>query len=165
MAIKPPAEGRLVVRDPTCRGLTLRVTSTDVRTWSLEIKVHGRQRRFSVGNAKALGIGEARKRASVLRLKVIEEGHDPVASRREKRRDATAKHSGAAAISDVHSLLDSFERLKAKPNAIRSWPEQRQMIRANFGPLLDKAPTDLTRADFRAVLDAGLTHGAPISGK
>ena len=61
MAIKPPAEGRLVVRDPSCRGLTLRVTSTDVRTWSLEIKVHGRQRRFSVGDAKALGIGEARK--------------------------------------------------------------------------------------------------------
>ena len=39
------------------------------------------------------------------------------------------------------------------------------MIQANFGPLLDKSPADLTRADFRAVLDAGVTRGAPISGK
>jgi integrase len=62
-------------------------------------------------------------------------------------------------------LLDSFERLAARTKGLRSWPAMRQMIEANFAALLDKPPADLTRADFRAVLDAAVARDAPISGK
>lgn len=82
-----PAERRLVLRDPACRGLELRVAAASARnpggarTWSLEVKVAGRQRRFTIGSYPDVGLGEARKRAGRLRAEVLE-GRDPVEERR-----------------------------------------------------------------------------------
>ena len=169
-SLAAPAEGRLVVRDPACRGLELRVAAPSsrspagARTWSLEVKVAGRQRRFTIGHYPEVTLGEARRKAGKLRAEVIE-GRDPVEERREARRIARLKHGGAGDSTTVRALLDSFERLAARAKGLRSWSEMRQMIDHNFGPLLDKAPADLTRADFRAVLDAAVARGAPISGK
>lgn len=111
-AIRPPAEGRMVVRDPGCRGLALRVTARDVRTWSLEVKVDGRQRQFTIGDAAAMSLAEARKRAGAMRGKVLD-GLDPVEEKRERRRQAQLRKAGAADSATIKSLLDSFERLKA----------------------------------------------------
>jgi integrase len=163
--LKPPPEGRLVVRDPGCRGLALRITSTNVRTWSLEVKVDGRQRRFSIGDAASMTLAEARKKAAGLRVRVLEEGADPVEERRERRRQVRLRRAGAADTGTITGLLDSFERLKAKPAGLRSWNEMRGLIEHNFREYLDKAPAELTRSDIRAVLDAAVSRGAPISGK
>src|SRR5436309_2772058 len=87
-ALAPPTEGRLVVRDPACRGLELRVAAASTRnpagarTWSLEVKVAGRQRRFTIGSYPDVGLGEARRRAGRLRAEVLE-GRDPVKEKRE----------------------------------------------------------------------------------
>src|SRR3954454_14254719 len=168
--LAPPAEGRLVVRDPACRGLELRLTAPSsrnlggTRTWSLEVKVAGRQRRFTIGPYPDVGLAEARRRAGKLRAEALE-GRDPVEEKREARRDAALKRGGAADDGTVQTLLDSFDRLAARTRGLRSWPEMRQMIEHNFGPLLDKAPDALTRADFRAVLDVAVARDAPISGK
>ena len=165
-----PAEGRLVVRDPACRGLELRLTAPSsrnpagTRTWSLEVKAAGRQRRFTIGRYPEVGLGEARQRAGKLRAEAPRR-RDPVEEKREARRGAALKRGGAAEAGTVRTLLDSFDRLAARTRGLRSWPEMRQMIEHNFGPLLDKAPDALTRADFRAVLDAAVARGAPISGK
>lgn len=164
-AIKPPTEGRLVLRDPSCRGLTFRITSSGARTWSLEVKADGRQRRFSVGDAAALTLSEARKKATALRASVLDHGADPVAERKAQRRLAHQRRAGAADAGTVSSLLDSFERLKAKPAGLRSWPDMRQLVEHNFASVLDKAPTALVKADFMAVLDAAVARDRPISGK
>src|SRR4051794_13581570 len=133
-------------------------------TWSLEVKVAGRQRRFTIGSYPDVGLGEARKRAGRLRAEVLE-GRDPVEERREARRLTRMRRAGSADAATVRTLLDTFERLAARPRRRRSWPGMRRMIEGNFGPLLDKAPADLTRADFRAVLDAAVARDAPIAGK
>jgi hypothetical protein len=52
--LKPPAAGRLNVRDPGCRGLVLRITASGVKTWSLSVKIDGRQRRFTIGDAATM---------------------------------------------------------------------------------------------------------------
>jgi hypothetical protein len=172
-AIKPPTGGRLVVRDPGCRGLTLRVTARGVRTWSLEIKHSGQQRRFTVGDAKTLSLGEARRKAARLRERV-EAGHDPIAERRqsalqalEVRREAKLRKGLGGDGETVRGLLDLFERLKAKAKdaPLRSWPDMRQMIEFNFADHLERHPAELTDADLRAVLDAAVARGSPIAGK
>jgi hypothetical protein len=134
------------------------------RTWSLEVKVVGRQRRFTIGHYPAVTLGEARRKAGKLRAEVLE-GRDPVEEKREERRIIDLRRRGAGDSSTVRKLLDSFERLTARTKGLWSWSEMRQMIEHNFGPLLDKVPADLTRADFRAVLDAAVARNAPISGK
>lgn len=164
-AIRPPSEGRTVVRDPGSRGLTLRVTSSGVRTWSLEVKVGGRQRRFSIGNGSTVSLSEARKAAGALRARVLDAGADPVEERRELQRTARQRRAGAGSAGTLSELLDSFERLKAKPSELRSWADMRKLVEHNFANYLGKPPADLTRADFRAVLDAAVARGAPISGK
>ncbi len=164
-AIKSPTEGRLVVRDPGCRGLTLRITAGGIRTWSLEVKAEGRQRRFSVGDASKMTLADARKKASALRVSVLEQGVDPVADRKERLRQARQRRAGAADAGSLKTLLDSFERLKAKPGGLRSWSDMRQLIESNFKNVLDKSPDALAKADFMAVLDAAVARESPISGK
>jgi integrase len=165
-----PTSGRLVVRDPAIRGLELRLTAPSTRnpegsrTWSLEVKAGGRQRRFTIGSYPFVTLGEARRKAGKLRSEVLE-GRDPVEERREAHRTAKLRRAGAGDAGNLRTLLDSFERLAARTRGLRSWPEMRQMIEANFATVMDKAPTDLTRADFRAVLDAAVARDAPISGK
>src|SRR3954447_25381594 len=162
-ALAAPAEGRLVLRDPACRGLELRIAAPSsrnpagARTWSLEVKVAGRQRRFTIGSYPEIGLGEARKRAGRLRAEAVE-GRDLVEEKREARRGAALRRGGAGDAGTLRGLLDAFERLAARPRTLRSWPGMRRMIEGNFGPLLDKAPADLTRADFRAVLDAAVAR-------
>jgi integrase len=163
--LKPSTEGRLSVRDPGCRGLVLRITATGVRTWSLSVKVDGRQRRFTVGDAATMTLAEARRKATALRVAVLEQGADPIAARRERQRQARLRRAGAADTTTIRDLLDSFERLKAKPDGRRSWFEMRKLIESNFRDYLDKAPSALTRSDIRAVLDAAVSRGSPISGK
>jgi integrase len=169
-AVTLPAEGRLVLRDPAFRGLELRLTAPSARnpdgtrTWSLELKSAGRQRRFTIGRYPDVTLAEARRKAGKVRTDALE-GRDPVAERREARRADRLKRAGAADSSDVRALLDSFERLAARARGLRSWAQQRQLIESNFGTLLKKAPADLTRADFRSVLDAAVSRDAPISGK
>jgi integrase len=126
--------------------------------------VAGRQRRFTIGPYPAVTLGEARRKAGKLRAEVLE-GRDPVEERREACRIVQLRRGGAGDSSTVRTLLDSFERLAARTKGLRSWPEMRGLIEHNFGAVLDKAPADLTRADFRAVLDAALAREAPISGK
>jgi integrase len=160
----------LAVRDPACRGLELRITAPSSRnpaggrTWSLEVKVAGRQRRFTIGSYPAVTLGEARRKAGKLRAEVLE-GRDPVEEMREARRIVRLRRGGAGDNSTVRTLLDSFERLAARTKGLRSWSDMRRLIENNFEVVLDRAPADLTRADFRAVLDAAVARDAPISGK
>jgi integrase len=170
-AIKPPAQGRLVVRDPTVTGLVLRVSPPSERhpagrrAWSLEVKApDGRQLRITLGAYPEIGLAEARRRAGRMRADV-RDGADPTAAKRARRATEAAKRKGVAGAATLRELLDSFERLKAKPAGLRSWADMRQMIEHNFVDFLSKALPDLTRGDFRAVLDAAVTLGAPISGK
>src|SRR3954454_433330 len=131
--LAPPAEGRLVVRDPACRGLELRLTAPSsrnpagTRTWSLEVKVAGRQRRFTIGPYPDVGLAEARRRAGKLRAEALE-GRDPVEERREARRGAALKRGGAADATTVHALLDTFERLGGPPRGPQALPQVRQEI-------------------------------------
>ena len=170
-AIKAPVGGRIVVRDPACQGLTLRVTGPSNRrpfgakTWSLECKTQdGRQRRFTLGTYPDLPLARAREAANELRPKA-KRGLDPVEERREAQRRARLTRDGTADAGSLKGLLDSFERLKARPSGLRSWKEMRRQIEVGFAPFMDRPPARIARADFRAVLDAAVTRGAPISGK
>ncbi len=170
-AIKPPAEGRLAVRDPTATGLVLRISPPSARhpagrrAWSLEVKgPNGRQLRVTLGAYPEVGLAEARRRAGRVRADVLG-GADPTAAKRAQRAAEAAKRKGAAGAGTLCELLDSFERLKVKPARLRSWPDMRKMIEHNFGDHLGRSPADLARADFRAALDAAVAREAPIAGK
>ncbi|MCZ6508526.1 MAG: Arm DNA-binding domain-containing protein [Acidobacteria bacterium] len=73
-------------RDPVVRGLVLRVYASKTKTWGILYRTDGGRRRwFKLGDASALDLAEARRRAKVTLGKVAE-GEDPQAEREASRR-------------------------------------------------------------------------------
>jgi integrase len=86
--LRAPAEGRLEVIDAGCRGLSLRVTPNDIRSWSYRYTgATGKPARMAIGTYPTIGLAEARKRADALRLELAN-GVDPVAAKRRQRLEA-----------------------------------------------------------------------------
>ena len=57
--IKPPEKGRKSYSD--INGLSLRVTSTNHKSWSIQYRVNGRKMRLTLGNYPTLSLKDARQ--------------------------------------------------------------------------------------------------------
>jgi integrase len=67
------AEQRLEVTDLTCRGLTFRVTTKGVKSFSLVAKIEGKFHRITLGQYPVMSLAQARARADEAR-KALSEG-------------------------------------------------------------------------------------------
>ena len=65
---KPDPIKVLELVDGAVPGLRVRITPAGTRSWSLNIRSHGRMRRFDVG--RGLGLSDARKEAEDLRRRI-----------------------------------------------------------------------------------------------
>ncbi len=74
----PSDKPRIEYFDAEVPGLTLRITSDGVKTWSLPYRHHGRKRRFTLGRFPDLGLAKARLRALEERGRIAS-GADPAA--------------------------------------------------------------------------------------
>ena len=82
---KPGAQPRLLW-DKQVRGLGLRITPKGVKSYFLNYRVDGRERRMTIGRCAELSLEEARERAG-RELVAIRAGEaDPLERRRERRR-------------------------------------------------------------------------------
>ena len=81
-----PSRGRIEVSDARCTGLTLRVTTNGVKSWSFRFRARGASApsRVTLGIYPDLGLGKAREQASAMRSTVAG-GGDPAQHRREQR--------------------------------------------------------------------------------
>jgi integrase len=61
--VKPPASGRLSIRDTEAAGLQLSVTSHGSRVWYFVGRVHKRAQRIKLGNYPTVGVEKARREA------------------------------------------------------------------------------------------------------
>ncbi|MEE4236637.1 MAG: Arm DNA-binding domain-containing protein, partial [Anderseniella sp.] len=75
---------RVEIPDDIQRGLRIRVTDKGVKTWSVQRRINGRKRRFTIGAYPEIGLAEARDRAARLLVQAAD-GHDPVAEKRQRR--------------------------------------------------------------------------------
>ena len=101
------------------RGLCLVVKPSGARTWVLRMQHNGRRRDYGLGSALDVSLAEAREAAAALR-RLVREGHDPIAERREARRIAPNFEAAARACGDTlregwkerhfEKWMSSFER-------------------------------------------------------
>jgi len=150
-AIREVAKGtRRDLTDAACPGLRLRLTPAGVASWVLACRDRlGRMRRFPLGAFPDMGISEARGEARALHTRVKREGADPVADR---RRDLAIGAAATAGIGTLAAVLDIYGTRQGK--TLKSWPHSRKRVERVFKPLLPKAVTDLTVADFQMAADA-----------
>jgi len=87
-AIEKPTKGNRVLWDDDLTGFGLRVTANDVRSFVLNYRIDGRERRTTIGKWPAWTATAARAKAAELR-RGVDDGADPLAAKQQRRIDPT----------------------------------------------------------------------------
>jgi integrase len=121
-ALEPPASGRRYVAVGGVTGLQLMLTAAGARTWVLQYRRHGEGRagaplRYTIGDARALTLADARREAERLRG-AIARGEDQAASRRK----ALQQEREVPRMRDqVEDWLKDHVATKKKPQTLRQY--------------------------------------------
>ena len=76
-ALKPPLSGRTELTDSAVPGLKFRLTANGAASWSLQVRVNGEKRRFTIGEYPGIGLAKAHEEARRLRVEA-QQGRDPI---------------------------------------------------------------------------------------
>ena len=85
-----PAQGQHFLWDDEVKGFALRVTSGGARSFVLDYRVEGRQRRITLGSYPDWSLQAARRAAKDMK-RLVDQGHDPMGDRHDERRAPTMK--------------------------------------------------------------------------
>jgi integrase len=109
--------------DPKASGFGVRTYPSGAKSFFVDYRIYGRQRRITIGPHPRWSADAARERAKELR-KLIDRGHDPAGSKRERREAPTVqdlidryiedhlprKSGGAARVADETRMLAEIGR-------------------------------------------------------
>jgi integrase len=152
-ATAKPLNGRVDYFDTAVRGLALRVTETEHRSWCFHYRSprDGRRARATIGTYPATSLAAARGQALEARAHV-EAGRDP--------RTALAGQATAGMI--VANLVTAYI-VDPKRAALRSKREIERRLRRNVIPVIGEVKLDeLRRRDVRNVTDQIMRRGRKI---
>ena len=138
--VRPQARAFLVW-DADQKGLALRVHPSGRSAFVFVYRHRQRSRWFHIGDAKAIGLANARTKAAELMLAVVRDGKDPAAEKRTGRQSATF---GALAS----RYLEEYAKRRN-----RSWRQTDQLVRRYLLPKWGELDASaITRADVRTIL-------------
>ena len=144
-----PASGRISLTDG--RGLQLRITNKNVRTWSLQYRYEGRALKLSLGEWPSVSISEARKLADEARL-LIAKGINPQVEKKAAKLKKLTFHS-------AWEMFDALHITEKKPTTAR---EYRRSAEVDILPYFKSvALEDVTKSDVVALIDK-IRKRAPI---
>lgn len=137
---------RIELTDITCRGLTIRVTPNQVKTWSLSVRRGGERYRVTLGQYPDVPLTEARSKADKARASIAE-GRTTKASKRKADRP---KNYEAL----VTSFLEDIKAQKIHAHYVNCLKRPR----AEFGRL---DPDKIDREDIKDFIKA-LAKNHPV---
>lgn len=124
--VEPPSKGQRFIRDEVLTGFGLRVTPSGAKSFVVEVRVNGRNRRKTLGRYGPLTVEQAR-RAAQQYLGQVASGIDPVAeAKAAKARQVTVRE----ALEDYLSV-----RKGLKPSTIHDY---RRHLRESFPDWADR---------------------------
>lgn len=143
--LKPPPSGNSVEYDSEIPGFGVRITAAGAIAFVLNYRVHGRERRYTIGKYPELTATAARERALQLRGRILD-GNDPLEERERARSEPT--------LADlVDHYLKTYAATHKRPTSIRN---DRQMIDKIILPKLGKLRLKSIGGNDIASLHAGL---------
>jgi integrase len=139
--LQPPIRGNRIVYDSQIRGFGVRITAAGAIAFILNYRVHGRERRFTIGRWPEVSAFKAREEALRLR-EAIRQGHDPLTDRERAR--------GAPTLAD---LAQEYLRRHAEPNkAALSLRDDKRLLKAIILPRLGRFQVGaITRQDVESL--------------
>jgi integrase len=135
-----PESAAYLIWDTHQRGLAVRVQPTGARAWKCIYSHQGRPRWLHLGDAGAIGLGDARTLAAETMLAVAR-GKDPAAEKRAQR--------GAGTFAELaEGYVEHYAKRRNK-----SWPQADKLIRRHALPRWGKLQAaSISRADVRAMM-------------
>src|SRR5262252_8822120 len=154
---KAPREGRLEFNDVACRGLALRVTPNDVRTWAFRFtNAAGALQRMTIGNYPTIGLADARLRADALR-RDLANGTDPIAAQRARKAEARSKTKTFGHLAERYVV--EYARRHCRP---RTAEENERNLKNHVLPhWADRNFNGIARADVIELIE-GVARKAPV---
>jgi len=136
-----PAAAPYLVWDTYQRGLAVRVQPTGARFWKAIYSRGGRPRWFTIGDASAICLSDARQVAAEVMLEVAR-GRDPQAERKAER-------SGGTFAELAERYVEQHAKRKNK-----SWEQADYLVRRHVLSRLGKLrAADVSKADVRGVIE------------
>jgi integrase len=133
-------------------GQQLLIQPTGEKSYAISPRIHGKQVKFTIGDAAVLTLAEARVKGKRI-LAEIADGKDP----RETKRDANR-----VAAETVEIVAQRFVERHAKAHN-KSWKETERVIGREIVPPWGKRPiTSITQQDAIQLLDTIVDRGVSI---
>jgi len=127
----PPPSGNQIEYDTEIPGFGVRITAAGVIGFILNYRIHGRERRYTIGRYPELTATAARERALQLRGRILQ-GHDPLEEREQARSEPT--------LGDLaNQYLEKYAATHKRASSLRN---DRQMIEGIIRPKLGKLRLD-----------------------
>jgi len=131
--VKPPKSGNRIHYDGGLRGLGLRVTSNGAKSFVLNYWLHGRERRFTIGQMSAWTAEMARQEAQRLRT-LVDRGEDPFAIEQAHKQQAIEDEGRQRTMKDLSDYyLSNHAEVHKRP---RSIAEDKAMLETIILPRL-----------------------------
>jgi integrase len=126
--------------DTKAPGLVLQIQPSGHRAFKVVYRYHSQPRWFHVGDARKIGLADARKKAAEVALAAMN-GKDPVGERRAERASGT--------VAELHErYLTEFAKKRNK-----SWKQADSLIKRYVLPRLGKLRAeDVSRSDIKAMV-------------
>lgn len=141
-----PQEQEYFLWDDELRGFGVRVRPSGVKTYLVQYRIRGRQRRVSLGEHGRLTPDQARRTAFGYLNQVVQ-GEDPALARELDRRSATVREFAAIYLRDAALGLVTY---RGKPKKHSTLSVDRGRIGRHILPLLgERRLRDLTHRDIR----------------
>ena len=155
--VTAPPRGRTEYFDASFPGLALRVSDKGRKSWSLFYRLHGRQRRFTLGRYPAIKPAQARTEA-IKMLERVREGIDPMEEKRARRDQPSPETETFGAL-----VQDYLERHVRKNSANATYQEAKRDLECNVLPMWrDRPIASISRRDAIDLIDGLVERDVPI---
>lgn len=142
-SIRAPTTGRLELNDAACRGLALRITPNDVRTWNYRYTTPtGGVGRMAIGRYPAVSLADARLRADALRWD-LSQGVDPMAALRQRKIETQSKSKTFGHLAERY--VEEYVRRECRPRTAEEY--ERNLTKHVLPNWADRNYDAITRAD------------------
>jgi integrase len=122
----PPTQGQLFLWDTEIKGFGLRITKAGAKSFVLDYRADGRQRRITLGGYPDWTVQAARAAAKALK-RDVDQGHDPMGDRHALREAPT-----------IQDLWERYRLEKLPKKAARSQSDEQSMWEKIILPRLGK---------------------------
>jgi len=139
--LEPPTQDNFIVYDSKLRGFGVRITSAGVKSFVLNYRVNGRERRYTIARCEDLPVTAAKAEAEKLRGDIAK-GIDPL----EAKRKEVAAERGLPTFSDLTRAYLSEAEKDKRASSLRN---DRSMLNTILLPQLgERAAAEISTDDL-----------------